>query len=66
MPDGDLSKIATELASIKRLLVLALTEGIREKIPQDVVAKALGIGQASVSRMVNGKDKGQASSKRRG
>lgn len=61
---GDLKKVAAELASIKKLLVLALTEGTQQKMSQDVVAKALGVDQASVSRMLNPQKKAPGSSKR--
>ncbi|GEJ58420.1 helix-turn-helix domain-containing protein [Anaeromyxobacter diazotrophicus] len=64
MGEDELKKVAAELASIKKLLVLALTEGTQKKMSQDAVARALGVDQASVSRMLNGPKKKDAATKR--
>lgn len=44
--------VVAELIALKKLLVLALTEGVQKKLSQDVIARALGVDQASVSRLV--------------
>lgn len=55
MPDErtGTNAVVAELLDIKKLLILALTEGVEGKLSQLAIAKALGIGQASVSRMVS-------------
>lgn len=56
MPTGDdllTNAVLEELIAIKTLLVLALTEGLEKKISQPKVARALGVNQGTVSRMVN-------------
>lgn len=46
-------EVVAELIDIKRLLILALTEGVEGKLSQAAIAGALGIGQASVSRILS-------------
>lgn len=43
-----------ELQSIKRLLILLL---MKNKVAQEEIAKALGLDQSAVSRMINPKNK---------
>ena len=46
---GSSDGVLEELSAIKRLIVVALA---RDGVKQDVLASALGVSQASVSRML--------------
>ncbi len=61
---AETNAVVAELIAIKTLLVLALTEGREEKVSQLKVARALGVGQASISRMVSPPKRYRAHSRR--
>lgn len=50
---AETNAVVAELIAIKKLLILALAKGTESKMPQLTLARVLGIGQASVSRMIS-------------